>query len=169
MIMKLIKIITTLLVLSSFAYADKNMKIGSKGNVKDVSRVIKVIMFDNYYEPSSFQINAGETIKFEIENAGELVHEFNIANKMMHIKHQPEMEKMVDNEILFADSIDKNKMKKMAKIDKSMGHSHSNSVLLEPKQKGNIIWRFDNAVNIEVACNVPGHYQAGMIAKVNIK
>ena len=167
--MKIVKFLFILMCFNSFAYADKNMKIGSKGNENDVSRVIKVIMYDNYYEPSSFQINAGETIKFEVENAGELVHEFNIANKMMHMKHQPEMEKMVENEILFADSIDKNKMKKMAKIDKSMGHSHSNSVLLEPKQKGNIIWRFDNAVNIEVACNVPGHYQAGMIAKVNIK
>ena len=167
--MKIIKILFVLLFFNSFAYADKNMKIGSKGNENDISRIIKVIMYDNYYEPSSFQINAGETIKFEVENAGELVHEFNIANKMMHIKHQPEMEKMVENEILFADSIDKDKMKKMAKMDKSMGHSHSNSVLLEPKQKGNIIWKFDNAINIEVACNVPGHYQAGMIAKVNIK
>ena len=167
--MRIIKILFVLLFFNSFAYADKNMKIGSKGNENDISRVIKVIMYDNYYKPSSFQINAGETIKFEVENAGELVHEFNIANKMMHMKHQPEMEKMVENEILFADSIDKDKMKKMAKMDKSMGHSHSNSVLLEPKQKGNIIWRFDNAVNIEVACNVPGHYQAGMIAKVNIK
>ena len=167
--MKLIKIIFVLLLINSFVYADKNMKIGSKGNANNVSRVIKVIMYDNYYVPSSFQINSGETIKFEVENAGELVHEFNIANKMMHMNHQPEMEKMVENEILFADSIDKDKMKKMAKMDKSMGHSHSNSVLLEPKQKGDIIWKFDNAVNIEVACNVPGHYQAGMIAKVNIK
>ena len=166
--MKFIKILSFILILNSFAYADKNMKIGSKGNINDVSRVIKVIMYDNYYEPSSFQIKEGETVKFEVENAGMLVHEFNIANKMMHIKHQPEMEKMVENEILFADSIDKDKMKKMAKMDKSMGHSHSNSVLLEPKQKGNIIWKFDNAINIEVACNVPGHYQAGMIAKVNI-
>ena len=167
--MKFIKILFALLFINSFAYADKNMKIGSKGNENDISRVIKVIMYDNYYEPSSFQINAGETIKFEVENAGELVHEFNIANKMMHMKHQPEMEKMVENEILFADSIDKDKMKKMAKMNKSMGHSHSNSVLLEPKQNGDIIWKFDNAVNIEVACNVPGHYQAGMIAKVDIK
>ena len=167
--MKIIKILLILTCLNSLAYADENMKIGSKGNENDIFRVIKVIMYDNYYEPNSFQINAGETIKFEVENAGELVHEFNIANKMMHIKHQPEMEKMVENEILLADSIDKNKMKMMAKIDKSMSHSHSNSVLLEPKQKGNIIWKFENAVNIEVAFNVPGHYQAGMIAKVNIK
>ena len=167
--MKITQILFVLLFFNSFAYADKNMKIGSKGNENDISRIIKVIMYDNYYMPSSFQINAGETIKFEVENAGELVHEFNIANKMMHKKHQPEMEKMVENEILFADSIDKDKMKKMAKIDESMGHSHSNSVLLEPKQKGDIIWKFDNAVNIEIACNVPGHYQVGMIAKVDIK
>ena len=166
--MKKITIIFTLLFLNSLAFADKNMKIGSKGNVADVTRVIKVIMYDNYYEPSSFQIKEGETIKFEVENAGMLVHEFNIANKMMHMKHQPEMIKMVENGILLPFSIDKEKMKKMAKMDKSMGHSHSNSVLLEPKQKGDIIWKFDNAVNIEVACNVPGHYQAGMIAKVNI-
>ena len=166
--MKFIKILFVLLFFNSIAYADKNMKIGSKGKESEISRVIKVVMYDNYYEPNSFQIKAGETIKFEVENAGMLVHEFNIANKMMHMKHQPEMIKMVENEILLADSIDKEKMKKMAKMDKAMAHSHSNSVLLEPKQKGEIIWKFDNAVNIEVACNVPGHYQVGMIAKVDI-
>ncbi len=165
---KLLILIFTTLFFNSFSYADKNMKIGSKGNLNEVSRIIKVKMYDNYYEPSSFSIEAGETIKFEVENVGMLVHEFNIANKMMHIKHQPEMSKMAENGILLAFSIDKEKMKKMAKMDKSMGHSHSNSVLLEPKQKGEIIWKFINAVNIEIACNVPGHYQAGMIAKVNI-
>ena len=166
--MRLIKILLITLFINTFAYADKAMKIGTKGKESEVSRTIKVVMYDNYYEPSSFQIKSGETIKFEVENAGMLVHEFNIANKMMHMKHQPEMMKMVENEILLADSIDKEKMKKMAKMDKAMAHSHSNSVLLEPKQKGEIIWKFDNAVNIEVACNVPGHYQVGMIAKVDI-
>ena len=166
--MKVIKIFLLFLLTNTFAYADKNMKIGFKGKESEVSRVLKVVMYDNYYEPSSFQIKSGETIKFEVENAGSLVHEFNIANKMMHMKHQPEMMRMVENEILLASSIDKVKMKKMAKMDKAMGHSHSNSVLLEPKQKGEIIWKFDNAVNIEVACNVPGHYQIGMIAKVDI-
>ncbi len=166
--MKILKLLLIIMFFSPIAYADKNMKIGSKGNENEVTRIIKVVMHDNYYEPNFFQIKSGETIKFEIENAGMLVHEFNIANKMMHIKHQPEMQRMVENEILLADSIDKEKMKKMAKMDKAMGHSHSNSVLLEPKQKGEIIWKFDNAVNIEVACNVPGHYQVGMIAKVDI-
>ena len=166
--MRLIKILLITLFFNTFAYADKNMKIGTKGKESEVSRTIKVVMYDNYYEPSSFQIKSGETIKFEVENAGMLVHEFNIANKMMHMKHQPEMEKMAENGILLAFSIDKEKMKKMAKMYKTMGHSHRNSVLLEPKEKGNIIWKFDNAVNVEIACNVPGHYQAGMIAKADI-
>ena len=156
-------------LISFNCFADKNMMIGSLGKVGEINRTIKVVMYDNYYEPSNFSIKSGETIKFEVINAGDLVHEFNIANAMMHKKHQPEMEKMVENEILLADSIDKDKMKKMAKMDKAMGHSHSNSVLLEPKEKGNIVWKFENAMNIEIACNVPGHYQVGMIAKVDIK
>ena len=160
-------ILFTLVTFNSLA--DKNMMIGSLGKVEEINRTIKVVMYDNYYEPSNFSIKSGETIKFEVINAGELVHEFNIANAMMHKKHQPEMEKMVENEILLSDSIDKDKMKKMAKMDKSMGHSHSNSVLLEPNEKGDIVWKFENAMNIEIACNVPGHYQVGMIAKVDIK
>ena len=89
--MKIFKFLIIFLFTYTFAYADKNMKIGSKGKESEISRVVKVVMYDNYYEPSSFQIKAGETIKFEVENAGMLVHEFNIANKMMHMKHQPEM------------------------------------------------------------------------------
>ena len=49
---KLLILILTTLVFNSFCYADKNMKIGSKGNPNEVSRTIKVKMYDNYYEPS---------------------------------------------------------------------------------------------------------------------
>lgn len=162
--------ITTISIILSIstAFADKSMMIGKKGKQEDVTRVIKVLMYDNYFEPSSFQVQSGETIKFEVENVGELVHEFNIANPKMHIQHQSEMQKMVEMEILLADSIDKDKMKKMSKMDKSMAHSHANSVLLEPKGSKDLIWKFENDSNVEIACNVPGHYDVGMIAKVAI-
>ena len=48
-----------------------------------------------------------------------------------------------------------------------MSHSHSNSVLLEPNQIGEIIWKFSTDLNLEAACNIPGHYDVGMIAKIN--
>ena len=165
----LLSLILSISVSMTTVLADKNMMIGSKGLPKDVNRIIKVKMYDNYYEPKNFDVKSGETIKFEVENLGELVHEFNIGNAMMHKMHQPEMQRMVDNEILFADTLDREKMKKMSKMDKAMGHSHSNSVLLQPKEKQDLIWKFENAMDLEIACNVPGHYEVGMIATVNIK
>ena len=141
--------------------------IGVKGSEESVDRVIKVTMYDNYYQPNSFKVNKNETIKFEVENKGELVHEFNIATKEMHIKHQPEMMKMVENQILLGGKIDKKKMKEMSKKDHSMSHSHSNSVLLEPNQSAELIWKFSADADLEAACTVPGHYEGGMIAKIN--
>ena len=34
-------------------------------------------------------------------------------------------------------------MKELSKKDHSMSHSHSNSVLLEPNEIGEIIWKFN--------------------------
>ena len=140
--------------------------IGEKGKLSEVDRVIEVKMYDNFYKPNEIKIKKGETIKFIVHNFGELVHEFNIATKKMHLKHQPEMSKLVENEILLGDKIDKKKMKEMAKKDHSMSHSHANSVLLEPNESGEIIWKFNTAAKLEAACNIPGHYETGMIAKI---
>ena len=162
------KLITILLLLSpNLVFAGPMKMIGEKGKVSDVTRTITIKMYDNYYEPAQIQIKKDETIKFVVLNVGELVHEFNIATKEMHIKHQPEMMVMVENGILLSDRVDKEKMRQMAKKNPSMGHSHSNSVLLSPGEKGELVWKFSNKAKLEAACNVPGHYEVGMIAKIN--
>ena len=160
------KLILILFIIPNILFASSMKMIGEKGNIKDVTKVINVKMFDNYYEPDEITVKKGETVKFIVTNMGALVHELNIATKEMHIKHQPEMAKMVEYEILLADKIDKNKMKEMAKTDHSMAHKHANSVLLEPSNTGEIIWKFSTSAKLEIACNVPGHYEAGMIAKI---
>ena len=143
--------------------------IGEKGNPSEVSKVIVVKMYDNYYEPNSIKVKKGETIKFIVQNLGEMVHEYNIATKEMHIKHQPEMERLVEHEILLGDKIDMVKMKEMSKKDHSLSHSHSNSIMLEPKKTGEIIWKFSKNIDLEMACNVPGHYQVGMVGKIVVE
>ena len=160
-------LILIFIFIPNILFAGSMKAIGAKGNAENVDRVIKVTMYDNYYQPNSFKVNKNETIKFEVENKGELVHEFNIATKEMHLKHQSEMMMMVENEILLADKIDKKKMMEMSKKNPAMAHSHSNSVLLSPGEKAELIWKFSNTVDIEAACNVPGHYDVGMIAKIN--
>ena len=162
------KLILIFFLIPNILFASSMKMIGVKGKLSEVNRTIEIKMYDNYFEPNVLKIKKGETIKFIVYNYGELVHEFNIATKEMHIKHQPEMMKMVKHEILLADRIDKEKMKKMAKKDHSMAHSHSNSVLLEPNKIGEIIWKFNTDTKLEVACNVPGHYEVGMIADIKI-
>ena len=161
------KIIILFIFIPNILFAGSMKAIGVKGQEENIDRVIKVSMYDNYYQPNSFKIKKNETIKFVVENKGQLVHEFNIATKEMHLKHQPEMMMMVEHEILLADKIDKKKMKEMLKKNPTMAHSHSNSVLLSPGEKAELIWKFSNTVDIEAACNVPGHYDVGMIAKID--
>jgi uncharacterized cupredoxin-like copper-binding protein len=161
------KIILLLILIPSISIAGTMNMIGEKGDPTEVSKVIIVKMYDNYYEPSKFEIKKNQTIKFIVYNYGKFVHEFNIATRQMHLKHQSEMMKMVENEILLVDRIDKKKMKELSKKDHSMSHSHSNSVLLEPNQSAEIIWKFNTEAELEAACNVPGHFEAGMIAKIN--
>ena len=162
------KLILLFLIIPNILLASSMKMIGEKGKLSEVNRTLEIKMYDNYYEPNEIIIKKDETIKFIVHNYGEFVHEFNIATKEMHIKHQPEMMKMVENQILLVDKIDKKKMKEMAKKDHSMAHSHSNSVLLEPNEVGEIIWKFSTNAKLEVACNVPGHYEAGMVADIKI-
>ena len=161
------KILLLFIMVPNISIAASMNMIGEKGKAKEVDRVIEVKMYDTFYEPNEFKIKKNETIKFIVYNFGELVHEFNIATKEMHLKHQPEMMKMVENEILLADRIDKKKMNEFSKKDSSMSHSHSNSVLIEPNKSAEIIWKFNTEAELEAACNVPGHYEVGMVAKIN--
>ena len=161
------KFIFLFILIPSISLAASMSMIGEKGKLSEVNRVIEIKMYDNFYEPNEIKIKKGETIKFKVYNFGEFVHEFNIATKKMHLKHQPEMMKLVENEILLGDKIDKKKMKEMAKKDHSMSHSHANSVLLEPNMSGEIIWKFNSNIKLEAACNIPGHYESGMIAEIN--
>ena len=162
------KLILIFFIIPNILFASSMKMIGEKGKLSEVNRTVEIKMYDNYFEPNEIKIKKGETIKFIVSNYGELVHEFNIATKEMHIKHQPEMMKMVEHEILLVDRIDKEKMKQMAKKDHSMAHSHSNSVLLEHNEIGEIIWKFSTNTNLEAACNVPGHYDVGMVADIKI-
>ena len=160
------KLILIFFIIPKILFASSMKMVGEEGKLSEVNRTIEIKMYDNYYEPNEIKIKKGETIKFIVFNYGDFVHEFNIATKEMHIKHQPEMMKMLENGILLTDRIDKKKMKELSKKDHSMGHSHSNSVLLEPNESGELIWKFNTNMNLEAACNVPGHYQSGMIANL---
>jgi uncharacterized cupredoxin-like copper-binding protein len=141
---------------------------GQPGDPANVTRTIKVIMYDNYYEPEDIQLKEGETVKFIIKNAGEFVHEFNIATAEMHKAHAPEMMMMMEHGVIEADKINWEAAKEMQKKMGHGMHDAPNSLLLEPGQSGEIIWMFPEHAELEFACNVPGHYDSGMVGEIEL-
>ncbi|RKQ70541.1 cupredoxin domain-containing protein [Oceanibaculum indicum] len=146
--------------------------IGEPGKAAEASRTVTIVMGDNYYEPERIEVSAGETIRFIVQNKGEFLHEFNIATPEMHAAHQKEMAVMFEHGMLTPTRIDH----EMMKMDHSkMGMSHSrkhddpNSVLLEPGQSGELVWKFPSSGTLEFACNIPGHYETGMVGAVQFR
>jgi len=143
--------------------------IGMPGKATAATRTIEINMFDNLYEPESISVKEGETVRFVIKNSGEFVHEFNIGTAAMHANHQKEMIMMVEHGVLEADKINHDMMKMDMGGGKTMEHDDPNSVLLEPGKSGEVVWTFAKASKIEFACNVPGHYDSGMMGQVKFK
>ena len=141
---------------------------GEPGEAAAATRTINVTMHDNYYEPGSIAVKEGETVRFVVTNKGELVHEFNIGTPDAHVAHAPEMLMMMDHGVLETDRINWDAAEKMqAEMGHGM-HEEPNAVLLEPGKSGEIVWRFPDRAEIEFACNVPGHYDAGMAGTVTL-
>lgn len=148
-----------------------NTDIGQPAKASAAKRTVQVEMGDSFYKPETIQVKAGETVRFVIKNKGDFLHEFNIGTASMHAAHQKEMAMMVDHGMLTATGVNKD----MANMDHSkmpgmeghsMKHDDPNSVLVDPGQTRELTWKFTKDVSLEFACNMPGHYESGMVGKV---
>ena len=127
-------------------------------------------MNDNFYDLEKIKIVEGETIRFIIRNDGEFLHEFNIGTPAMHAQHQIEMAMMAEHGMITATSIEHSKMTMDHGDGKAMmSHDDPNSVLLEPGMQKEIVWHFTRAADLEFGCNVPGHYEAGMVGDIQVQ
>lgn len=120
---------------------------GQPGDLAQVSRTIEVKMDDSMrFTPSDIEVKAGETVRFLITNAGQLPHEMVIGSIEELKAHAVEMLAMPD-----------------------MQHSDPNMVTVEAGQVGELIWQFDAATMVDFACLIPGHSEAGMVGKIQVK
>ena len=142
---------------------------GELGKASEASRTITVEMYDNYYEPEEITVEPGETVRFVVKNEGSLVHEFNIGTPSMHEGHQKEMMMMVEHGVIQGGKLNQDMMSMDMGNGKTMKHDDPNSVLLEPGQSKEVVWKFTEKGDIEFACNVRGHYESGMYGDVNFE
>lgn len=143
--------------------------IGEPAKATGTTRTVAIKMIDNAYEPESVQVKAGETVRFVLTNAGQLLHEFNIGTAAMHAEHQKEMATMVEHGMLTATGVNQQMMNMDMGGGHTMKHDDPNSVLVAPGEKKEIVWKFTKAVDLEFACNIPGHYESGMVGQVQFR
>ena len=154
------------LSLPSLADSSAALGFGHAAPAAQATRTVELTLGDLYFQPSSIQVKAGETVRFVLTNKGQLLHEFNLGSATMHAEHQQEMLKMEADGMLMPTGVNH------AAMDHgSMGamkHDDPNSVLVEPGKTAELTWTFSKASDLQFACNIPGHYQAGMVGKVDI-
>jgi uncharacterized cupredoxin-like copper-binding protein len=154
--------------LSTVASPAGHFDFGHPAQAAQATRTVELTLGDMYFEPKSLTVKEGETVHFVLINRGQLLHEFNLGDAAMHAAHQQEMLKMVASGMLTSTGMNHNAMAAMDHGDMGMKHDDPNSVLVEPGKTAELTWTFSKATDLEFACNIPGHYQAGMVGKIAI-
>ncbi|QIH09304.1 MULTISPECIES: cupredoxin family protein [unclassified Pseudomonas] len=151
---------------------------GQPAPANKATRSIEVVMGDMSFTPKALEVKAGETVRFVLVNKGQLLHEFNLGDSAMHARHQQEMLQMQQSGMLTPTgmkamehgSMDHASMGHgaMPGMAPGMQHDDPNSVLVEPGKQAELTWTFSKSGSLEFACNIPGHYQAGMVGKLTV-
>ena len=161
-----------LLALSVGAMADAGhtYAFGQPASADKATRTVEVVLQDMSFSPKSLDVKAGDTVRFVLVNKGQLLHEFNLGDAAMHAEHQKQMMQMQASGMLNPAGMGTMDHSAMGHGDMSgMKHDDPNSVLVEPGKTAELTWTFSKATGLEFACNVPGHYQAGMVGKLNVR
>ena len=120
---------------------------GQPGDPAKVNRVIDMTMNDTMrFTPDRITVKAGETVRFFLKNTGKVPHEF-VIGSMDELREHAEM------------------MRRMPE----MQHEEPNSITLAPRQIGAVVWQFERPGTVDFACLVPGHFEAGMVGKVQVE
>jgi uncharacterized cupredoxin-like copper-binding protein len=145
---------------------------GEVAKATPTTRTVTIVMKDNLYEPETVAVKAGETVRFVVVNKGDFLHEFALGRPNDHAKHQEMMKTMMDHGMITATGINKDMMKMDHGKMGMAAHDHgpeTGSILVEPGQTAELVWKFTKAMELEFACTVPGHYEAGMVGKFDFK
>lgn len=154
----MVTLLTSFLVSSAFAsgssvhhhahHEHSLSDVGKLASPKKANKTIKVALLDSmqFVFERPVEIKAGDIVRFVVTNKGEMDHEFSIGNEKEHEAHR-EMMKHMPN----------------------MVHQDGPTLSLKPNETKEITWQFGKKGNVVFACNIPGHFEAGMYSNTVVK
>lgn len=115
-----------------------------------VTRVVEVRMDDKMrIYPDQLEFQAGQAVRLVVHNAGRLPHELVLGSAEQIREHAQQM-----------------------KQGQAHAHNHgaagAAAIEVEPGKTGELVLRFAQPGRFEMACLIPGHYEAGMRGRLTV-
>ncbi|MDE1250885.1 cupredoxin family protein [Vibrio aestuarianus] len=126
---------------------DGMSEVGMPAKGAKPDKVVHVLLSDDMTITfkKAVKIEPNDVVQFVVMNTGKIEHEFSIGSAAEQLKHR-EMMRQMDGKT----------------------HHSENVVLVEPGKAKQLLWHFHGDKNIEFACNIPGHAEAGMVKKIQL-
>lgn len=120
------------------AMSDVGMPAGGAKPDKVVAVILSDDMQITFKKPVSIEPN--DVVQFVVMNTGKIDHEFSIGSVKEQLEHREMMKNMGE-----------------------YAHDSGSAVTVKPGKAKQLLWHFHGDNNVELACNLPGHAEAGMV------
>ncbi|MCG3743653.1 copper-binding protein [Vibrio cincinnatiensis] len=133
---------------SKMAGMTEMSEVGMPAKGAKPDKVVHVILSDD--RKITFKrevtIEPNDVVQFVIMNTGKIDHEFAIGSAKEQLEHRQMMRTM------------------------TMHHDHDSgrAVTVAPGKAKQLLWHFHGERKVELACNLPGHAEAGMVKHIQL-
>lgn len=119
---------------------------GVAADPRKADSTIRIEMRDTMrFVPDDITVRQGQVVRFVAENEGQILHEIVLGTREELDKHAALMKKFP-----------------------GMEHDEPHMAHVKPGATGEIGWKFTRPGVVHFACLIPGHYEAGMVGRINV-
>ncbi|MEZ9119211.1 cupredoxin family protein [Vibrio cyclitrophicus] len=122
-------------------------EVGMPAKGAKPDKVVHVLLSDDMKITfkNKVDIESNDVVQFVVMNTGKIDHEFSIGSASEQLEHREMMKNMGNH-----------------------AHDSGSTVTVEPGKAKQLLWHFHGDNNVEFACNIPGHAEAGMVKALTL-
>ena len=122
-------------------------EVGMPAKVAKPDKVVHVLLSDDMKITfkNKVDIEPNDVVQFVVMNTGKIDHEFSIGSASEQLEHREMMKNMGNH-----------------------AHDSGSTVTVKPGKAKQMLWHFHGDNNVEFACNIPGHAEAGMVKALTL-
>ncbi|MEZ9449704.1 cupredoxin family protein [Vibrio splendidus] len=122
-------------------------EVGMPATGAKPDKVVHVLLSDDMKITfkNKVDIEQNDVVQFVVMNTGKIDHEFSIGSASEQLEHREMMKNMGNH-----------------------AHDSGSTVTVKPGKAKQLLWHFHGDNQVEFACNIPGHAEAGMVKALTL-